>query len=319
MRNAFARAMERLAAADGRVVLLSGDIGNRMFDRFKAAFPDRFHNCGVAEAGMVSLAAGMAACGLRPFCYTIAPFMVYRAMEQIRVDLCYHRQPVVIVGVGAGLCYAELGATHQSCEDLATMRSLPHMTVVCPGDPIEVECAVHALMECDGPTYLRLGKKGEPTVHDGRPDFAIGKGIVLREGAGVCLLACGNVLPLALAVDDHLRRNGRGARVVSMHSVKPLDVGLLAEAFGRFRLVVTIEEHGLIGGLGAAAAEWAVDHGMDTRGLLRIATPDDYLHEAGDQDYARAKLGLGVDAIIERIDGRIGRGEAMGALQGAVE
>jgi transketolase len=174
MRNAFVRAIEQVAARDGRVVVLSGDIGNRMFDRFKAACPDRFYNCGVAEAGMVSLAAGMASCGLRPFCYTIAPFMVYRALEQIRVDLCYHRQPVVIAGVGAGLCYAELGATHQSCEDLATMRSLPHMSVVCPGDPVEVELAVHAAIGCDGPTYLRLGKKGEPTVHDERLDFAIG-------------------------------------------------------------------------------------------------------------------------------------------------
>jgi transketolase len=319
MRNAFVRAIEQVAARDRRVVVLSGDIGNRMFDRFKAAFPDRFYNCGVAEAGMVSLAAGMASCGLRPFCYTIAPFMVYRAMEQIRVDLCYHRQPVVIAGVGAGLCYAELGATHQSCEDLATMRSLPHMTVVCPGDPVEVECAVHAAMECAGPTYLRLGKKGEPTVHGQRPDFAIGRGIVLREGTDVCLLACGNVLPLALRVDDHLRRNGRSARVVSMHTVKPLDEHLLAEVFGRFRLIVTIEEHGLIGGLGAAVVEWAVDRGVDARGLLRIATADDYLHEAGDQDYARAKLGLGVEAIIERIDRRMGRGEVMGAAQGATQ
>ncbi len=331
MRNAFARAMERLAAADGRVVLLSGDIGNRMFDRFKAAHPDRFYNCGVAEANMVSLAAGMASAGLRPFCYTIAPFMVYRALEQIRVDLCYHRQPVVIAGVGAGLCYAELGATHQSCEDLAVLRALPHMAVVCPGDPVEVELATRATLRHDGPTYLRLGKKGEPVVHDAQPDFEIGTGIVLREGLDLCLLACGNILPLALEVDDALRRDGGGARVVSLHTVKPLDQPLLRESFGRFRLIVTLEEHGLIGGLGAAVAEWAVDAaeadndhapGVDPRRLLRIATPDLYLHEAAKQADARERFGLGVQAIIDRIEHRLGQhhgrppGQASTASQG---
>src|SRR5687768_8362549 len=133
MRDAFAAEITSLAEKDDRIVLLSGDIGNRLFDKFKGKFPTRFFNCGVAEANMISLASGMAMCGLRPVAYTINSFITARCYEQIRLDLCYHNVPVTIVGVGAGLGYASLGATHHSCEDIASMRILPHMTVVCPG------------------------------------------------------------------------------------------------------------------------------------------------------------------------------------------
>src|SRR5262245_1133273 len=133
MRDAFAKEITKLGTEDKRIVVLSGDIGNRLFDGSKAACPDRFFNCGVAEANMVSLAAGLALCGLRPVVYTITSFVTFRCYEQIRVDLCYHNVPVVLVGVGAGLGYASLGATHHSCEDIASLRVLPHMTVVCPG------------------------------------------------------------------------------------------------------------------------------------------------------------------------------------------
>src|SRR5436190_12698442 len=162
MRNAFAAEILDRATEDPRVVLLSGDIGNRLFDKYKAKHPGRFFNCGVAEANMISLGAGMAASGLRPVAYTIAPFMTSRAFEQIRVDVCYHHVPVIVAGVGAGLCYASLGATHHSCEDIALMRSLPGMTVLCPADPLEVRLALKAALKLDGPCYLRLGKKGEP-------------------------------------------------------------------------------------------------------------------------------------------------------------
>ena len=138
MRNAFADELLTVAERDPRVVFLSGDIGNRLFDKFKAKYPDRFYNCGVAEQNMMGMAAGLAMCGLRPICYTITPFTTTRCLEQIRVDVCYHHVPVIIAGVGAGLCYAELGATHHACEDIAFLRMLPTMSVVCPGDPVEV-------------------------------------------------------------------------------------------------------------------------------------------------------------------------------------
>ena len=148
--------------------MLSGDIGNRMFNTFKDRHPDRFYNCGVAEANMMSMAAGMAMCGLRPVLYTIVPFLTTRCLEQIRVDACYHHQPLTIVGVGGGLCYASLGATHHSCEDIGFLRLLPGMSVICPGDPQEVS-GLRAAIAHNGPVYIRLGKKANPSFTSSRP------------------------------------------------------------------------------------------------------------------------------------------------------
>lgn len=305
MRNAFASQLETLAAADDRVVLLSGDIGNRMFDSFKQRFPDRFYNTGIAEQSMVSIAAGLAMSGLRPIAYTIAPFITARCLEQIRVDLCYHRLPVMLAGVGAGLGYAELGATHHSCEDIAMLRCLPGMTVVCPGDAFEVRAAMAGLLQIDGPSYLRLGKKGEPLVHSEIPaEFAIERAMVLREGEDICLLSCGNMLPVVRDVADLLLARGIRARFVSHHTVKPLDVELLRECFDEFAIVATIEEHSLIGGFGSAVAEWLVDQpwAFDAHArLVRFGTADEFPHLAGDQDHARKEFGLTAEAIVHRV------------------
>lgn len=306
MRDAFARKLLELAAADDRVVLLSGDIGNRMFDPFKERLPGRFLNCGVAEQSMMGVAAGMALSGLRPIVYTIVPFVTTRCLEQIRVDVCYHHAPVTIVGVGGGLCYANLGATHHACEDIAFLRALPGMTVVCPGDPMEVELALDAALQQDGPLYLRLGKKGEPTVHESPPPFAIGKGIVLKEGDDVTLLATGNVLPTVVEAAGELNRQRIAARVISMPTVKPLDEQLLAAAFTETRLVVTIEEHSVIGGFGAAVAEWLCDREeRPSAQLLRIGTPDKFLHQTADPAHARRLCRLTVESIVERVNSRL--------------
>lgn len=292
MRNAFASEITRLALEDERVVLLSGDIGNRLFDTFKAKCPNRFFNCGVAEANMIGMASGMAHCGLRPVAYTITPFITTRCLEQIRVDVCYHNVPVVIVGVGAGLSYASLGGTHHSCEDIALLRALPNMTVVCPADSWEVRAALGAGLKRNGPVYMRLGKKGEPVVHKQAPEFVIGKGIVVRDGDKVCLLGTGNMLPVVVDAAARLADHGISARVVSFHTVKPLDEQLLAEAFRHFAVVATIEEHSLLGGLGGSVAEWLADQPPQRARLLRMGTPDAFLHEAGEQDYARERFGL---------------------------
>jgi transketolase len=301
MRNAFARELTRLAAEDERVVLLMGDIGNRLFDDFKSRFPERFFNCGVAEANMMSTAAGMALCGLRPVVYTIVPFVTTRCLEQIRVDVCYHHAPVVIVGVGGGLAYASLGATHHSCEDIALLRALPALKIVCPGDPVEVRLGLRGALAQDEPVYLRLGKKGEPVVHAEDPAFEIGRGIVLRAGSEITMLSTGNLLPTAVAVADRLRAEGRSVRLVSFHTVKPLDEALLRESCVPGSLVVTLEEHSVIGGLGGAVAEWLTEQAPSGARLLRIGTPDRFFHETGNQSHARQRLGLDAEAIIQRI------------------
>ncbi len=301
MRNNFADEITRLAEADERVVLLSGDIGNKLFDGFKAKAPDRFFNCGVAEANMMGMAAGLAMSGLRPVVYTIAPFTTTRVMEQIRVDVCYHDVPVVIVGVGSGLGYASLGATHHSCEDMAMLRALPGMSVLAPADPLEVRGALRAALAHGGPSYLRIGKKGEPNVHRAVPEIEIGRSLVVRDGVDVCLLALGVMVPIAMEAADALAQRGISARVVSAISVKPLDKGLLKESLARFPLVVTIEEHSLIGGYGGAVAEWSVDNGPFAARLLRMGTADAFPHEAGETEHARAANGLSAAHIAERV------------------
>lgn len=291
MRNAFADEVTKLAKTDQRVVLLSGDIGNKLFDNFKSVDEKRFYNCGVAEANMMGVAAGMALCGLRPFVYTIAPFTTTRCFEQIRVDVCYHEAPVVIVGTGSGLSYASLGPTHHSLEDMAILRTLPGMRVVAPCDATELRLALRASLHEDGPVYIRIGKKGEPAVHAEPPNFKIGEAIVLRSGTDVALLSAGTIAAEALKAADMLAAAGISAEVVSFHTVKPLDLRYLELAVNQFRLIATVEEHGRIGGFGSAVAEWGAAHNAKVP-QVAFGTDDEFLHEIGSQEYARARHGL---------------------------
>ena len=310
MRNAFAAAITELAAQDERVVLLSGDIGNRLFDKLKEQAPERFYNCGVAEANMVTVAAGMALCGLRPFTYTITPFTTLKCIEQIRIDVCYHRAPVVIVGTGSGLSYASLGPTHHSCEDVALLRAMPNMTVLCPADAAEARQAVFAAHRLEGPVYIRLGKKGEPAVHASPPAFTVGEGITLREGTDICLLALGTMAAVGLEVADLLQASGVSAQVLSMHTIKPFNKSLLQDVFSRFPLVAVAEEHGR-GGLGSAVAEWMAEQWpRPTARLLAFGTPDAFLCEAGSQQYTRRRIGLDPESIAAKI------AEAFSAIEG---
>jgi transketolase len=307
MRNAFADEVTRLATEDERVVLLSGDIGNHLFDRLRAAHPERFLNCGVAEANMMGAAAGMALCGLRPVVYTIAPFTTTRCFEQIRVDVAYHAAPVVIVGTGAGLSYAELGPTHHSLEDLSILRSLPGMQVLAPADGGELRLALRQAIASGRPTYIRIGKKGEPDVHAGEPRFEIGRIQPLRRdtqslrcGSTVALLAAGPIVAEALEAGNRLDAAGWSCEVCSVGTIKPLDTRYLAELAARVELLVTIEEHGLIGGLGSAVSEWRTDARIATP-LLRLGAPDEFLHEVASQSHARRLFGIDAAGIVDSV------------------
>jgi transketolase len=300
MRNTFAEELTSLAKQDTRVVLLSGDIGNKLFDKFKAVDPSRFYNCGVAEANMMGVAAGMALSGLRPVVYTITPFTTTRCFEQIRVDACYHKAPVVIVGTGSGLSYAELGPTHHSLEDLAILRTLPGMRVLAPCDTTELRLALRAALHEDGPVYIRIGKKGEPDIHLQSPDFRIGKAIVVRGGTDIALIAAGTIMPEVVKAADLLAECGISAEVVSFHSVKPLDQAYLENTCRRLKLIATIEEHSRIGGLGGAVAEWRASR-REAPLQVTFGTDDEFMHEVGSQDYARAKYGLTARNIADKI------------------
>lgn len=301
MRNAFADEILKLALADERIVVLSGDIGNRLFDKFKAAMPARFYNCGVAEANMISLAAGLASSGLRPVCYTITPFVTTRCLEQIKLDVCYHSMPVTIVGTGSGLSYAALGSTHHSFEDLAIMRSLPGMNVLAPADAPELRSAMRWAFAQNQPAYLRIGKKGEPVLTD-EAAFTAGCWQCLRTGSSATLLACGTILSEVLAAADLLAKDNIQAAVWNCTSVKPLDLEALAHLSSS--PVFSIEEHSVLGGFGSAVAEFLSARKNPPR-LIRLGIPDEFLHDCGEQEEARVYCGLDAASLARRIAAEI--------------
>ena len=301
MRNAFAEAVTEIADRNPQLIMLAGDIGNRLFNNFKEKHPNRFYNCGVAEAGMTGVAAGLASCGLNPITYTITPFNTLRCLEQIRLDVCYPDLPVIIVGTGSGLSYASLGATHHSMEDICIMRCLPNMHVICPADTVEVKLAVSEALSLRRPTYIRLGKKGEPVVHKKTPKFLIGKGITISNGGEIALLGVGTMLSVAMETANLLKLKGFSVRVISMHTVKPLDEELLEELFNNYLTIAVIEEHGLVGGTGSAILEWGSARKMDLRKLQCFGGPDKFLTACGNQKQARDEIGLSSLSISKNI------------------
>ena len=302
MRDAFARQMHALAQHDKRIVLLMGDIGNRMFDRFKADFPARFYNCGVAEANMVTMAAGMASCGLLPVCYTIAPFMTYRCMEQIRIDMCYQDLPVMIAGTGAGLSYASLGATHHSLEDVGMLRTLPNMRILCPCDALELESLLAHAFKKPQPTYLRIGKKGEPiftqdkTLNPQSPT-------VFHSGDDVALLSLGNALPIAMQAFEALQAKGVSTELSSIHTIKPLPETYFEDLFKRVKQVILIEEHGAIGGLSSAVSEHLMKYPKPHLSVHSFNAKNAFSSKTvGNQNELRAYHGITAEAIMEAIN-----------------
>ncbi len=309
MRNAFIRALTEAAATDERIVFLTGDLGFKLFDDFAARYPGRFMNVGVAEATMAGVAAGLALEGKKPFIYSIVPFATLRCYEQIRNDICYHEADVTVVGVGGGYSYGPNGPTHHALEDIAVMRALPNMTVICPGDPAETVAAVHMLARHRGPAYLRLGRAGEPNVHPDPVTLAIGTSLTLRSGGNVVLLATGNMLATAVRAADLLAARGVAAGVVSMPTVKPLDVATIDAAAASGAFIATLEEHSLIGGFGAAVAEHLAERGGAVR-FRRFAAPDRFSHTCGDQEFHREACGLDAPAIAETLARLVADGRA---------
>ena len=300
MRTAFMRELMTAAAADPRVTLVVGDLGFSVVDEFRARFPDQYLNVGVAEQNMTGVAAGLALSGRIVFTYSIGNFPTLRCLEQIRNDVCYHRADVKIVAVGGGFAYGALGASHHATEDLAIMRALPNMTVVAPGDPVEAGLAVRDLVSTPGPCYLRLGKAGEPVVHDGPVSFAIGRALTVRQGSDLTLISTGGLLKTAVdAADELKRRHGIRARVISMHTVKPIDAAAVEAAARETPAVLTIEEHSVLGGLGGAVAEVLAEMDEARPRFRRVGLEPAFSGVVGDQQYLRERHGLSATAIAE--------------------
>ncbi|OUC07957.1 transketolase [Litorilinea aerophila] len=301
MRTAFIDTLFELAKEDPRIVLVVGDLGFGVVTRFMEELPDQFVNAGVAEQNMTGLAAGMALSGKIVFTYSIANFPVLRPLEQIRNDICYHNANVRIVPVGGGMAYGSLGPSHHATEDIAVMRALPNMVVIAPGDPVEARLATKALIEHQGPAYLRLGRAGEPVVHSSTPDFEIGRAITVRQGSDITLISTGGLLHETVQAAELLAETGIQARVVSMHTVKPLDTEAVLAAARDTEGVFTVEEHSVIGGLGSAVAETLLEAGVYPRYFKRIGLNGEFSSLVGTQEYLRAQYGLDAPGIVATV------------------
>lgn len=275
-RDSYGNALAALGQEHEDLVVLDADLAAATKTGvFKKAFPERHIDCGIAEANMVGIAAGLASCGKVPFCSSFAMFAAGRTFEQIRNSVGYPHLNVKIGATHAGISVGEDGATHQCNEDIALMRTIPGMTIINPSDDIEAKAAVKAAYEMQGPVYLRFGRLAVPVIND-TPDyqFEIGKGVVLREGKDVTLIATGLEVNEALEAAKLLEADGISAQVINIHTIKPLDTDLVAEAAAATGKVVTVEEHSIIGGLGSAVAEVLAER--QPAKLLRIGVEDRY-------------------------------------------
>ena len=309
MRDAFVASLMTLADHDPRIFLITGDLGFGVLDTFARTRPHQFLNAGVAEQNMTGIAAGLALDGRVVFTYSIANFPTLRPLEQIRNDAAYHDANVNVVAIGGGFSYGALGISHHATEDLAIMRALPGVTVVAPGDDWEAEQAVPALAAARGTTYLRLDKSSAGRTDRSRERFELGKARRLRDGDALTLVVAGGILGVALAAADELRdRVGVHCRVLSMHTIAPLDTDALLEAARDTGGVVTVEEHTVHGGLGGAVAETLLEAGVSPRLFHRIGLRAGFSSVVGSQDYLRSVYGLDQPAIVATVRRLLGHG-----------
>ena len=300
MRDAFVRALMRLAADDRRLVLITGDLGFGVLKPFWETYPDQFVNAGIAEQAMTSMAAGLSMTGRTVITYSIGNFPTLRCLEQIRNDCAYHDANVKIVCVGGGFVYGSLGMSHHATEDIAVLRALPGVTVFAPGDPAEVEGVVPEMMKTPGTCYLRLGRGGEPTLHEAPvTGWKMPQALTLREGKDVAILSSGGILTQTVSAARMLADKGISAEVVSFPCVKPIDREKIIELCTRFSHLVTVEEHTIVGGFGSAVCEVAMEAGTGAV-VHRIGMEDTYSTIVGTQQYLRGCYQMDDRAISER-------------------
>ncbi|MBI2617085.1 transketolase [Candidatus Gottesmanbacteria bacterium] len=301
MRNAFVQSLGILAKRDKKLILLTGDLGYTVFEDFKSKFPKQFLNVGVAEANMMGVACGFALTGFTPIVYSIATFVTMRGFEQIRNDICLHYANVKIIGTGGGLSYGHAGATHHSLEDIAIMRSLPNIIIVCPSDRNQVKAAFVEILKHKGPVYFRLGKKGEPDIYTPTSPFTIGKGIILKRGADLTLIATGNMVYNGLQAARILSQKGVDTGIIDMHTVKPLDEDVIIKVAKATKAIFTLEEHSIVGGLGTAVSEVLSEKGKEKIYFKRLGINDTFIETVGNQEYLRHIYGLSIETIVRRI------------------
>jgi transketolase len=307
MRDTFIARLLQHALNDTRIVLITGDLGFKVFDEFRAKRPGQFLNAGVAEQNMTAIAAGMALEGRIVFTYSIANFSTLRCLEQIRNDACYHGAAVKVVSIGGGFSYGSLGISHHATEDLAILRSLPDITVFSPGDLWEAAEATSACIATPGTCYLRLDKSaGKPSRRDSET-FAPGRIRTVREGSDACVVVTGGILEEAQDAADMLAAEGISVRILSAHTIRPLDAKVVVEAARSCAAMFTLEEHTLHGGLGGAVAEVLLDHGVMPRRFRRLGLAGTFSSIVGSQVYLRQRYGLDARSVAEAVRSTLAR------------
>ncbi len=281
MRNAFVKTLTELMEKDERVFLVTADMGYFIFDAIRRRFPKRFVNVGIAEANMVGISCGLALSGKIPFAYTVASFITCRAFDQIKIDVCYQQANVKLVGAGVGMAYATSGPTHQEIADIALMRSLPNMTILSPADALDAVEITEASYLHNGPVYIRLENQGEPAVNKEGHKFKIGKAALLRDGRDATIIAVGSIVNNALKAQAELAKEGIAVRVINMHSLKPADRDLILKSARETGVILTLEEHTILGGLGSIVAEVLAENALAQVKFKRLGLEDTFCLEYG--------------------------------------
>ena len=297
MRTAFSHSLTQAAQTDPRLLLLTGDHGYALFDEFRRACPEQFINCGVAEQNMVGLAAGLAKGGFRPVVYGLSAFVPMRVLEQIKLDVCYERLPVVFIGDGAGVVYGQLGASHQSTEDVAALRALPDMAILSPADAHEMTACMKLALEAERPVYLRMGKADLGQSMLPPPTIEWGELCPLQDGDGaLAWIATGSMVSTALQVSA----DWPGSAVWSAPVIKPLAADGVADICARHAAVIVLEEHSIYGGLGSAVAEIAAAQAPVW--VCRIGAPDRFSEHCGSHAYLMQEHGLDPTSVRRRVE-----------------
>ena len=300
MRDAFLDALTSLAEKDKDVVLLTGDLGYGVFEEFESRFPGQYFNVGVAEQNMSGIASGLSLEGKKVVTYSIGNFPTLRCLEQIRNDACYHDANITVVASGGGFSYGALGMSHHATEDLAILRALPNISVVAPCTANEAGEAIKAMIQKGGVAYLRLDKTNAEESPIESP-FIIGKARRYKEGNDITLVAIGGILNDVNIASVELKKLGINARVVGMHTIKPIDKDEIIDAATNTGGIVTVEEHNIDGGLGSAVSEICMDYGVIPKKFLRIGLNNEYSSIVGSQQYLRSRYQIDSIAIIDKV------------------
>jgi transketolase len=302
MRNAYISALHQLSKTNKSILALVADNGTIVYDKYREDFPGRFINFGISEANMISVASGLASCGKTPFAYTISNFLAFRAYEQIRNDVCMQKMNVKIVGIGVGFVYSYLGPTHHGTEDIAVMRVLPEMTIFSPSDPLETIKATNAAAQIVGPVYLRLTTGGTPKIYEDDYKFEIGKGVTLREGSDIAIIATGSIVHETVQAVNELEELGISVKLINIHTIKPIDREIIINAAVETKAILTVEEHSISGGLGSCVAEVLAEEKCVLHSFKRLGLNDVFAQGYGNYQEMKALNGLSKNDIVREVN-----------------